>query len=221
MVLDSESLLTQLATPCPLTDAELGDSIQRAILGGLRHEDYLDELRRDCFGLSRLDEFIQLLQRKFHSLDAARFHLLFQRSVERLLIEERIEIRGDKIRALYGHSLRGVIVGEMKWPQSPLFHATSNRHLDSILEHGLRPQSRTWVHLTSNERYADEILGGHDYDGESVLLTVVPPLLEDADVTFRKPNSHVWLANHIPPFAIKICDRISLAVGNSLFNAVE
>ena len=129
MGIDSEHLLTQLAMPRPLADEELTAGIERAILGGLRHGTGLGELRRDCFGLSLLDEFTQHLRRKFLTVESSRFLLLFQRSVEQLLMEERIEIRGDKIRALYGHSLRGVIVGEMKWPESQLFHATCDRHL--------------------------------------------------------------------------------------------
>jgi putative RNA 2'-phosphotransferase len=214
MGIDSEQLLIQLAIRRPLADEELTDSIERAILGGLRHENSLGELRRDCFGLSLLDEFTQHLRRKFLTIESSRFLLLFQRSVEQLLMEERIEIRGDKIRALYGHSLRGVIVGEMKWPESQLFHATCDRHLNAILQCGLKPQGRTWVHLTSDEGYADKILRGHDYEGESVLLSILPSAIEDFNVTFRKPNSHVWLANHIPPVAIRICEQKSLTVAN-------
>ena len=119
--------------------------------------------------------------------------------------QEKIEIRGQKIRALYGHSLPGVIAGELKWPDSLLYHATRRRHLDSIFKHGLQSQSRTWVHLTTDSKYAATILANHDYEGHSVLLSVTPSLLEDADVTFRKPNSHVWLASRIPPRAKKIC----------------
>ena len=214
MGIDSEHLLTQLAMPRPLADEELTDGIERAILGGLRHETCLGELRRDCFGLSLLDEFTQHLRRKFLTIESSRFLLMFQRSVEQLLKEERIEIRGDKIRALYGHSLRGVIVGEMKWPESQLFHATCDRHLNAILQYGLKPQGRTWVHLTSDEGYADNILRGHDYEGDSALLSILPSAVEDFDVTFRKPNSHVWLANHIPPVAIRICGQKSLTVAN-------
>ena len=214
MGIDSEHLLTQLAMPRPLADEELTDGIERAILGGLRHETCLGELRRDCFGLSLLDEFTQHLRRKFLTIESSRFLLMFQRSVEQLLKEERIEIRGDKIRALYGHSLRGVIVGEMKWPESQLFHATCDRHLNAILQYGLKPQGRTWVHLTSDEGYADNILRGHDYEGDSALLSILPSAIEDFDVTFRKPNSHVWLANHIPPVAIRICEQKSLRAAN-------
>jgi putative RNA 2'-phosphotransferase len=102
----------------------------------------------------------------------------------------------------------------MKWPETELFHATRKRHLGSILEQGLKPQWRTWVHLTTDESYADTILENHDYEGRSVLLRVVPNLLEDLNVTFRQPNSHVWLANRIPPIAIKICEPNVRSVGN-------
>ena len=206
MTFDSDTLLEQLAVRRPFTDEELDDRIGRTILGGLRHPNPLANIRHDCFGLFQLENFNRFVTSRFQQAELVRFHERFEQVFEQLVAKEKIEICGDKVRALYGHSLRGIIVGEMKWPKTKLFHATRERHLESILEHGLRPQGRTWVHLTTNERYADTILKNHGYEGRSILLRVVPDLLEDFDVTFRKPNSHVWLANRVPPVGIKICE---------------
>ena len=203
---DPESLLAQLAMPRATTDLELDDAIVRAILGCLRHKTLSSPLSHDCFGLVRVEEFTRCVEKRFQHVDACRLRKRFQISIEELIELEKIEFRAGKVRALYGHSLHGVIVGEMKWPDSTLYHATRERHLDSIFEHGLRSQSRTWVHLTTNSQYADRILVNHECGGGAVLLSVKPTLLEDSDVTFRKPNSHVWLASRIPSFAIKVCD---------------
>jgi putative RNA 2'-phosphotransferase len=206
MTFDLDVSLEQLLVRRQCTDEELDDRIGRTILGGLRHPNPLANLRHDCFGLFQIEDFNRFVVGRFKQAELCRFHERFEQVFEQLLAKEKIEVRGDKVRALYGHSLRRVIVGEMKWPKTELFHATRKRHLESILEHGLRPQGRTWVHLTSNERYADTILKNHDYEGRSVLLRVVPDLLEDFDITFRKPNSHVWLVNRIPPVGIKFCE---------------
>lgn len=206
MTFDSDRLLDQLNKQRTVTDSELDDRIGRAILGGLRHKSPSSPLRHDCFGLVQLEQFTQHIECRFHQVECLRFRERVRICLELLTQQEKIEIRGQKIRALYGHSLPGVIAGELKWPDSLLYHATRRRHLDSIFKHGLQSQSRTWVHLTTDSKYAATILANHDYEGHSVLLSVTPSLLENADVTFRKPNSHVWLASHIPPCAIRVSE---------------
>lgn len=204
MNFDSDALIEQLAVRRAFTDEELDERIGRIILGGLRHPNPLANLLHDCFGQFQIENFNRFVAGRFQQAEPARFQDRFKQVFEQLVAKEKIEVRGNKVRALYGHSLRGIIVGEMKWPTIELFHATRQRHLASILKHGLKPQGRTWVHLTTNERYADTILKNHSYEGRSILLRIVPNLLEDFDVTFRKPNSHVWLADHVPPVGIKI-----------------
>lgn len=176
------------------------------ILRALRHGSPMRNLQRDYFEFARMDSFTCFIQSGFAKTKGTRFDERFHHSIEALIASEKIEIRCGKIRALYGHSLPRVIVGEMKWPTTHLFHATQKRHLYSIFKHGLRPQRRTWVHLTTSPKYASEILTSHSYQGHPVLLRIIPELLESHNITFRKPNSHVWLANRIPSVAIKVCE---------------
>ena len=203
---DPKEILSELLVQREPSDSELDDQIMLAILRELRHGSPMQKLPRDCFGLARMDSFTCFIQNGFPKTECPRFQERFHHCIEVLIALEKIEIRGKKIRALYGHSLPGVIVGEMKWPNSHLFHATQKRHLNSIFKHGLRPQGRTWVHLTTSPKYASEILTNHSYQGRPVLLRIIPELLESHDITFRKPNSHVWLANRIPSVAIKVSE---------------
>lgn len=205
MEFNSNDLFDQLTSRRLPDEDELNEIMSRAVLGMLRHGDQSKVVRHDCFGMFAVSDFVTVVQQRFQSIAQEVFAECLKRVTDSLIAMEKIEYHGNKVRALYGHSLRRVIVGEMKWPKTELFHATHKRHLDSILKNGLRPQGRTWVHLTSNERYATTILRNYDYEGSSVLLRVVPDLLEDFDITFRKPNSHVWLVNRVPPVGIKIC----------------
>lgn len=197
---DSKDLMKLLTSRRPLSDKELDDSIGRAALRVLRHEVPDSNLHHDWFGLIDFDRFVSYLSGLFEAIPLDRL----QFTIDQLIAMEKIEIRSDKIRALYGHSLRGVIVGPMKWPEIKLFHATCKRHLNAIFEYGLRSQSRTWVHLTSDVQYASRILKNHSFDGPPALLSIDARKLEGYDVTFRQPNSHVWLANHIPYPAIEV-----------------
>lgn len=201
---ESSGLLKQLTSRREPTETELEELIGRAILGVLRHDDKSTPANHDQFGLLIKNQLQASIEARFRTISEDVLSKCYGKVVDSLIAMEKIEIRGDKIRAMYGHSLRGIIVGEMKWPEVALYHATRKRHLGSILATGLTPRGRTWVHLTGNARYAADILTNHDYEGGSVLLKVIPDLLADCDVTFRKPNSHVWLANHIPPIGIEV-----------------
>lgn len=200
MITDSNDLETLLTSKRPPSEEELDDVICRSILRVLRHGDPESDLRHDYFGLFHLEKFMSFLSRQFESLEGDRLQL----AIDQLITMEKIEIRSDKIRALYGHSLRRIIVGQLKWPVTKLFHATCKRHLNSIFKYGLRPQSRTWVHLTSDVEYANRILKNHSFFGPPALLSIDARQLEDYDVTFRQPNSHVWLANRVPPAGIEV-----------------
>lgn len=206
MEFDANSLFDQLTTPRVPDAGELHEAVSRAVLRVLRHGDESLAVQHDRFGLFLTNEFAAVLQTHSKLLAEDDFAETLDRVIQSLIATEKLEIRGSRIRALYGHSLRGIIVGQLKWPEIPMFHATSRRHLDSILEHGLRPQGRTWVHLTSEIEYANRIFKNHSFDGHPVLLEVDASRLEDHDVTFRRPNSHVWLANFIPPVGIKVCE---------------
>lgn len=188
---DSNHLFSQLTSPRVPDAEELQKAVSRAVLRVLRHGHESASVQHDRFGLFQLNDFAVVLRSQFRTMAHHNIVECWDRVIDSLVVDEKIEIRNGKIRALYGHSIRGIIVGEMKWPEIPLFHATSQRHLDSILKNGLRPQGRTYVHLTSQIEYASRIFKNHSFDGHPVLLEVDASRLKDHDVTFRQPNSHV------------------------------
>ena len=204
MEVDFNVLLKQLTSPRLLSPEEQREVMTRAVLRVLRHGDSAARIFHDRFGLYRSNDFVALIRSQFSRMPQEAFAEQFDSVVQLLMESERIEFRSGKIRALYGHSIQGIIVGQMKWPEVPLFHATSQRHLPLILEFGLRPQGRSWVHLTSQLEYANRIQKHHSYDGHGTLLRIAPERLEDHSVTFRQPNSHIWLANRITPEAIQV-----------------
>ena len=206
MELNSLDLLKQLTTQREPNEEELNEAMTRAVLRILRHGDREARIFNDYFGLYATKDFIAVIRDRFSKLSQEAFLKRFDAIVQSLIESEKVEIRSNKIRALYGHSIRGIIVGAMKWPEIPLFHATRGLYLPKILAKGLRPKGRTWVHLTSQLDYANRIQMHHSFEGRGVLLSIDPQRLEGQDVTFRQPNSHIWLATPIPPEAIRVCE---------------
>ena len=62
--------------------------------------------------------------------------------------KKRHEIVGDKIRALYGHSVPNKIEKIPGLPPDILYHGTAKRFVDSIMKEGLVPMKRQYVHLS-------------------------------------------------------------------------
>lgn len=200
---NSNNLILQLTARRKISDEELSERIQRTMLRVLRHDKPASGLRHDGFAFFKLQEFLEYVDDKVSYLrDGVAERLLS--NLEALIAAEKVEIRSGKVRALYGHSLRRIIVGQLKWPEQPLLHATLHRRLKHIFQQGLRCQSRTWVHLTTSREYADSLLKSQKGDGPTVLLSMNPTLIENEAVCFRQPNSHVWLANFVPPKAISV-----------------
>jgi hypothetical protein len=63
--------------------------------------------------------------------------------------KRRHEIRGDEIRALYGHSVPGRLAKQPATPPSVLFHGTAPSASRLILRVGLKPMARQYVHLSA------------------------------------------------------------------------
>lgn len=65
--------------------------------------------------------------------------------------KNRYEVLDGKVRARQGHSIPvdpGLV--ECTQPPAKLYHGTDNDNIQSIMEQGLTPQSRMYVHLSAN-----------------------------------------------------------------------
>ncbi len=107
---------------------------------------------------------------------------------------------GSRIRAAQGHSI-GVDLGlEPARPPAELYHGTAERNLASIREHGLRPGSRDYVHL-SRERDTAHAVGSRH--GRPVVLIIEAERMVEAGHVFHVSNNGVWLTRAVPPAFIR------------------
>jgi putative RNA 2'-phosphotransferase len=102
---------------------------------------------------------------------------------------------GTRIRASQGHS---VAVDLGLAPQAPpeiLFHGTATRSVDSIRQSGLRPGSRTHVHLSRDEETAVAVGQRH---GKPVVLRIAAGEMHRAGHELVVSENGVWLARAVP-----------------------
>lgn len=121
---------------------------------------------------------------------------------------ERFEIRRGRIRALYGHTLPGVVAARSASPPTRLFHGTSAEAEARIREHGLSPMRRGHVHFTSDLGYAVSVARASG--GSWIVLRVRSAEAARSGVEFLTTAGHVWLAGEIRP---EFLDPLTVARG--------
>jgi putative RNA 2'-phosphotransferase len=102
---------------------------------------------------------------------------------------------GARIRASQGHSVRVELGLEPVAPPEVLFHGTAARFVESIRAGGLRPGSRTHVHLSPDE--ATAVAVGRRHGGPVVLRVAALAMHRDGHAFFRSENG-VWLTGAVP-----------------------
>lgn len=112
---------------------------------------------------------------------------------------------GTKIRANQGHSIPGVMI-DMDRPVPPefLYHGTATRFLDAIMQEGLRPMTRQFVHISPDYQTARTV--GKRHGNPVVLKICAQELAADGNDLFRSANG-VWQAKNIPPRYLESCSE--------------
>lgn len=109
----------------------------------------------------------------------------------------RFEIRGGRIRARYGHSIKVRIEYETARDVSSLYHGTQAERLAHIMREGLKPLKRLYVHLTPSLEDAWENARGRS-DRPVVLVVDARRMVRDGIPVYEASRA-VYLAPCVPP----------------------
>lgn len=109
----------------------------------------------------------------------------------------RFEMDGGRIRATYGHSLPIKIEYQRAAPPKTLYHGTRRRAYPVILEHGLKPMGRQYVHLATTKELALRI--GKRRDPEPVLVEIHALRAHQEGIPFYQANELIFLVDSLPP----------------------
>lgn len=165
----------------------------------LRHHPEDFHLKLDDQGFIPMENLMKCLEKTGHSWANVE-------DIKKLISEgqkRRFEIKGDKIRALYGHSVSINIKNSFS-PKKPLYHGTSPKSLREILTEGLKPMKRQYVHLSRNPEEAYRV--GERHHPQPFILKI------DAEKANRKGVSffdrgEVILSEEIPPEFIELLEK--------------
>ncbi len=145
-------------------------------------------------GWAKVSKIIEALKKKYPEMNR---EVLDEIVAEDEKMRYSYDATGTKIRANQGHSVPGVVI-EMEEPEPPefLYHGTATRFLDSILEKGLLPMSRQYVHISRDEETAWKV--GARHGKPVVLLIQARRFVAEGHTLLLAPNG-VWLTSAVPP----------------------
>lgn len=174
----------------------MAEPLTRILALALRHKPELFGIAVDNQGWADLEKLSAGLTAHFPALPASPDRI---RDFVARDVVERFEIRGERIRALYGHSLQHVIVGEQAEPPPLLYHATRAVLLPGIRQNGLLAKGRNGVHLTVRWDYAVSVRDTHSRAGHrGIILAVETEKTRFKGIVFYRATEHVWLSPYIP-----------------------
>lgn len=115
--------------------------------------------------------------------------------------KKRYELKGDKIRARYGHSIDVKLTDMPEANEDTLYYGTSEEEANRMLEIGIKPVNQTYVHLSTTIERSLEVAS----------LRTKKPIVFEIDakqakvdgIRIVKANDSIALAKEIPPKYIK------------------
>lgn len=171
----------------------------KEITYALRHAPWEYELEMDDKGFVDIEQLLSAIN------EGNKYSKVIDKSdilrVMEVSNKKRLEIVGERIRAMYGHSFPMQINYEEGTPPTVLYHGTAKRFLDSIKKEGLKSMSRQYVHLSEDTETAKMV--GKRRDSDPVILCIDTVEAMKAGVKFYRANDKVWLCKQLPSQFIK------------------
>lgn len=180
---------------CGVLDPARRVALSKRMAHALRHDPARYGLRVDGEGWASIEDLLRGLKPLFPWLE--RWHI---EAVALLDPKGRYELRGGRVRARYGHSIR-VRVEPLPGRAPPLlYHGTVEERLPSILERGILPMRRTLVHLTGSME--DAVDTGRRHGPRVVVLVVSSECLERRGLGPERKGRSVYTVARVPPECI-------------------
>lgn len=181
-----------------MTQSLLTERITRLLAFMLRHEPEQFDIEVDAFGFADVEDVLDALSERL-DMDIDNDGLI--EAIE-AGDRQRYEIQGDRIRALYGHSIP-VEPGEPTQPPQTLYVGLALRDAERAAKYGLRGGRRRFLHLALTEEDARET--GRRAAEEYCVITVHALDAWEDGVNFFDRKS-LFLAEEIPTELLDISE---------------
>lgn len=168
----------------------------------LRHDPEKVEISLDREGWTDLNTFIRQVnvhcKKRLKKSKVKEFTLKMMMQMHDTDRKDRYELSDDcsMVRCKQGHSYYGVDIQHEKVTlEHDLYHGTSPEFYDSIMEQGLVPKSRHYVHLSKDIDTAFTVGMRHSKPKDPIIFVIS----KDTPVEFFVTKNGVFHAKAIPP----------------------
>ncbi len=172
------------------------EKLGKFVSGLLRHFPQKFELEMDENGWVNFEDLVKVVSRKYRWAN---------RWVLKAMVysdeKKRYEIKGDKIRARYGHSIDVKLYDMPEAEEDTLYYGTSEEEANRMLEIGIKPVNQAYVHLSTSIERSIEV---------ATLRTKKPIIFEidakkakEDGIRILKANDSIALTKEIPAKYIK------------------
>jgi len=167
----------------------------------LRHQPETIGIQLDQNGWTNVKELIEKANDNGINLDRDTLnHIVETNAKKRFAFNETL----DKIRASQGHSIEIELGYESQKPPEILYHGTSEKSVQSIIDKGLEKQSRQHVHLSSDIETAIKVGQRH---GKPFVFKVLAEQMYTDNFQFFISDNGVWLTENVPVKYLKRNDQ--------------
>lgn len=165
----------------------------------LRHHPEQFNIQLDSNGFTDFEVVLKILNEKYKEIEITNELV---KKINKISDKKRFEIKENKIRAIYGHSITEKIeIPEALNPPNKLYHGTIEKAYLSIKQEGLKKVSRQYVHLSSDIETA--IIVGKRRVNNPIILEIDVESAKKEGIKFYK-SDEIYLADYVPPKFISI-----------------
>ena len=176
-----------------MDDREL-DHLGRVVTGVLRHFPEKYGLQMDPHGWVALPQLVRNISNQHRGYRWLRVHHIV--AIAETDAKGRYEVKDDRIRATYGHTLDVDLDLPTDHIPEQLFFPVTAEEATIVLEVGLKPSDRKKVHLSKTAE--DARSAGAVRTPNPVLLAVDTKKAQDGGVVIKRAGKTVFLVDTVP-----------------------
>jgi len=177
-----------------MNDREL-DHLGRILTGILRHFPDRYQLTMDPQGWIALPQIVRAITQRHPAYHWLRVQHLV--AIAETDAKGRYEVREDRIRATYGHTLEIDLDLPTENIPNRLYYPVTEEETAIVLEVGLRPSDRKKVHHSKTAE--DARAAGSVRTPDPVILEVDAERAREAGIVIKQAGKTVYLVDQVPP----------------------
>ena len=179
------------------------NSVGRILAGVLRHFPEKFDLDMDLNGWVDVRDTTEEIRRRKRNLHWLRVHHI--KAVVETDPKGRYQVEGNRIRATYGHSVDVELDHPTHHVPDSLFYPSTQEEVDMLLDSGITPTDRRYVHLSKT--YQDAYNAGVHRTEDPQILEVDAAAALLADVYIGQAGPTVFVTRGVPLVFLEVAEE--------------